>query len=267
MALFGKRPNLEIQMAVFAGKERLTFLDIERKSGTIDQLVEAAMWFFRRNTRWRVELRGTMKRIEIPEVPINALREALLNSYAHKDYQVPQINELIFFSNRIEIYNPGTFPEGYSPEDFIEREEPPIHRNQLLAKTMYYSEDMEGFGTGLKRIADECNAAGVRYEFKKRKLGFAVVFYREELPVVGEGDVTVTSNVTGNIAENVIEKISGRQNRLVELLEADPSYTIAELAKAVGVTSRTIARDIDSLKSLGILNRAGSDKDGHWRIL
>ena len=45
---------------------------------------------------------------------------------------------------------------------------------------LYYSKDIESFGTGLKRIAEACDAAGVRYEFKKMKSGFVVCFYRSE---------------------------------------------------------------------------------------
>ena len=45
---------------------------------------------------------------------------------------------------------------------------------------LYYSKDIESFGTGLKRIADACDNAGVRYEFKKMKSGFVVCFYRSE---------------------------------------------------------------------------------------
>ena len=45
---------------------------------------------------------------------------------------------------------------------------------------MYYSKDIESFGTGLRRIADVCNIAGVKYEFKKLKSGFVVCFYRSE---------------------------------------------------------------------------------------
>jgi len=37
---------------------------------------------------------------------------------------------------------------------------------------LYYSKDIESFGTGLKRIAEACESAGVRYEFKKMKSGF-----------------------------------------------------------------------------------------------
>ena len=43
-----------------------------------------------------------------------------------------------------------------------------------------YDIDIESFGTGLKRMADVCDEAGVRYEFKKLKSGFVVCFYRSQ---------------------------------------------------------------------------------------
>jgi ATP-dependent DNA helicase RecG len=93
------------------------------------------------------------------------------------------------YSNRVEIYNPGKFPEGLAPEDFIKGSELSIKRNPLLAQLMYYVKDIESFGTGLKRISDACEAAGVKVEFELRKLGFAVVFYRPDIAVSDGGIV------------------------------------------------------------------------------
>jgi len=45
---------------------------------------------------------------------------------------------------------------------------------------MYYTKDIESFGTGLKRITDACDEAGVKVEFQLLKKGFAVVFYRPD---------------------------------------------------------------------------------------
>ena len=56
----------------------------------------------------------------------------------------------------------------------------PIRRNPKIARILYYSKDIESFGTGLKRIADACDTARVKYEFKKLKSGFVVCFYRSE---------------------------------------------------------------------------------------
>lgn len=177
-ALFGDDLIQDIQMAIFATNERLTFNDIQRHHGPVLKLVDIAEAYIKSNIHWRAEFTGSLQRTEIPEVPMDAIREALLNSFCHKDYSLGQSNEVAIYKDRIEIYNPGTFPEGFDPQDFIDRPERPIRRNPKIARILYYSKDIESFGTGLRRIADACDEAGVRYEFKKMKSGFLVCFYR-----------------------------------------------------------------------------------------
>jgi ATP-dependent DNA helicase RecG len=181
VAMFGKKGASEIQMAIFATDVKHTFIDIDRKKGSIIDLVDAGELYIRRNIRWRVVRDGSPARTEIPEVPIEAVREALLNSYAHRDWRVPQTNEIAIYSNRIEIYNPGTFPEGFTPQDFIDGMGKSVRRNPLLAQIMYYSKDIESFGTGLHKIAMECEGAGVRYGFELGKIGFSVILYRPDI--------------------------------------------------------------------------------------
>ncbi len=68
----------------------------------------------------------------------------------------------------------------YKPEDFISGDERPVRRNPLITSILYYSKDVESFGTGLKRIADACDEANCRFAFKIMKSGFVVVFFRSE---------------------------------------------------------------------------------------
>lgn len=175
-ALFSDDIVQDVQMAIFATNERLTFNDIQRYHGPVLKLVDIAENYIKSNIHWRVEFTGELQRAEIPEIPVDAIREALLNSFCHKDYASGQSNEVAIYKNRVEIYNPGAFPEGYDPQDFITRAERPIRRKPKIARILYYSKDIESFGTGLKRIADACEAAEVRYEFKKIKIGFCCMF-------------------------------------------------------------------------------------------
>lgn len=78
-------------------------------------------------------------------------------------------------------YNPGTFPEGLEPQDYIDHIERPVRRNPKIARLLYYSKEIESFGTGLKRIADACKNAGVRYEFQKRKRDLLFVFIDQKM--------------------------------------------------------------------------------------
>ncbi len=128
---------------------------------------------------WRVEIGDGLSRKEIPEIPLEAIREAIINSFGHKVFESGQSNEIAIFKDRIEIYSPGTFPEGVTPDIFIAGKSRPVRRNPLITRTLYYSKDMESFATGLKRITSACNKAGIRVDFDKQPYGFAVVFYRK----------------------------------------------------------------------------------------
>ena len=111
-------------------------------------------------------------------------------------------------------YNPGSFPEGFEPQDFIDRPERPIRRNPKIARILYYSKDIESFGTGLKRIADACEKARVRYEFKKLKSGFVVCFYRSGKSEDKSTDKTVKS--TDKVRINT-DKLNLSQKKLLNL--------------------------------------------------
>ena len=121
MVLFTENIYSDLQMAVFATNQRLTFLDIDRKRGNLFDLVNTAEDYIKRNINWRVEFDGSLERKEIPEIPIEAVREAILNSFCHKDYSTSQSNEVAIYKNRVEIYNPGTFPKEHTPEEYVKK--------------------------------------------------------------------------------------------------------------------------------------------------
>jgi ATP-dependent DNA helicase RecG len=261
VAMFGKKPQTEIQMAIFATDVKHTFIDIDRQKGTISDLVDIGETYIRRNTRWRAVIDGSPQRQEIPEVPMVAVREALLNSYAHKDYRIPQTNEVAIYSNRIEIYNPGTFPEGLTPHDFIAGEGKSVRRNPLLAQIMYYSKDIESFGTGLQKIARECEGAGVRYEFILGKLGFSVVFYRLDISpaIIGATD-NGTDNGTDGTGVNATALL------VFNAIKGNSRITVDEILAEVSKSRRTVLRAIAALKDAGMIRRVGSERNGHWEI-
>jgi ATP-dependent DNA helicase RecG len=185
--LFCSENPLELQAAVFAGKDKLTFLDIKQLQGNIFDLLEESELYIKNHIDWRVKF-GKLEREEIPEIPLEAVREALVNSMCHKDYRIPKSNEIAIFRDRVEIYNPGTFPEGLTPEGFITGRERSVLRNPLIAQTLYYSKDIEKWGSGLKRIYEDCKDNHVKVEFQVLKTGFLVIFYRNNIAAVANGN-------------------------------------------------------------------------------
>ena len=72
-------------------------------------------------------------------------------------------------------------------------------------------------------------------------------------------------NVQGNVQENVQEKT--REELILELLQKNNAISIRELAEQLNVTTKTIQRDLDKLKSQNLIRRVGPDKGGHWEIV
>ena len=260
-ALFCGSSMLEVQMAIFAGTERLTFNDIKRESGSVISLVEAAEKYIRSNIRWRVVLDGSLQRKEIPEIPTDAIREALINSFCHRDYRSSQNNEITVYSNRVEIYNPGTFPEGLTPQDFIKRRERSVKRNPFLAQLMYYTKDIESFGTGLLRITTACDTAGIKVEFQLLKKGFAVVFYRPDARFeTSDVSTNVPKNFPKNVPLNEIEKL------IISAISQNPKVTQEQLAMVISKSRKTVQRYLDGLRDKSIVKYVGPKKGEHWEI-
>jgi ATP-dependent DNA helicase RecG len=113
-----------------------------RCQGTIFDLLEKSEKYISEHIDWRVKF-GRIEREEIPEIPMKAVREALVNSFCHRDYTIPKGNEIAVFKDRVEIFNPGAFPEGLTPDDFIQGKERSILRNPLIAETLYKSKEIE----------------------------------------------------------------------------------------------------------------------------
>jgi len=272
--LFVGSRMLEVQMAIFAGTERLTFIDIKRENGNVTSLVDVAEKYIQSNIRWRVVLDGSIKRKEIPEIPMDAVREALVNSYCHRLYSSSQNNEITIYSNRVEIYNPGTFPDGLTPQDFLSGRERSIKRNPLLAQLMYYTKDIESFGTGLKRITDACNEAGVRVEFQLLKKGFAVVFYRPDeqfnkTEKMSDDQLNVGKGVGISVGISVGKDvgINETQGKIISCMLENPAVTALQISEEIGLSKRRVESNISTLKKIGVIMRNGGRKDGHWEIV
>ena len=260
----------ELQMAKFATDERLTFNDIKRYTGSIFDLADKAVQYVADAMDWRVEFDGSLERKEYPEVPVSAVREAVINAFGHRVIESMQAVEVAIYKSYIDIYSPGNFPDHVTPEQFIKEERKPIRRNPLITRTLYYSKDMESFATGLKRIYDACTEAGVKVEFLRDDYGFTVRFHRH----CGEGwNQGSKQDVSGGSPEKQpekqpekIEEIRYRSEKVINLIREDATISRAKIAKRLGISESQVRTVLDSLKNGGKLHREGPDKGGRWVI-
>ena len=256
--LFCNNNTFEVQAAVFAGADKITFLDIEKLTGNLFDILEKSEAYIREHINWNVKF-GRLEREEIPEIPIKAIREALVNSLCHRDYTVPKGNEIAIFKNRIEIYNPGEFPEELSPKDFITGKERSVLRNPIIAEVFYKAKEIEKWGSGLKRINDECKAMNVKVEFRILKTGFMVVFYRFK-------ERTEVFSHKHNIGKTHRKHTENTQKILAVLL-VNPTISREQLSKETKMSLGSIIHHLRMLQKNKHIKRIGPDKGGHWEVI
>ena len=255
--LFGNNGPVTLKTAVFASDEKLTFLDINRIEDNIFKLVDVALTYIKKNIRWRVEI-GNVTRDEIPEIPLRALREIVINSFAHAEYGTGSQHEIDIHPSKVVIYNPGEFPKKFSPEDFATKNLSSIIRNELIAKVLYLCHDIESFGSGFKRVYTLCKEENIACSYEKTPIGFSFVFLRN--------DPNSVKNVP-KIKKNVPNGLNKTENAVFGLLKMQPNLTREEIAIETSKTVKTVQRALDKLKLKGFISRVGNNRKGYWEIL
>lgn len=141
---------------LWKGKQKtVTVLDSERFKGSLARVFQEAFAFIERNTKtgWRKTENGG--REEIRSYPKEAVREALVNAIAHRDYSIAGTQiDVDIYSDRIEIVSPGSWllPKNY--EEYPLGSIPSIRRNTIIAACMDMANLMERGGTGFQTMIE-----------------------------------------------------------------------------------------------------------------
>jgi len=251
-ALFSSKKPITLKMAIFATEYKETFIDIQKVEGNIFELIEEAIGYIKKNIRWRARLNEDgIHRDEIPEVPIEAVREAVINSLVHARYDISIQHEIDIFPNKIMIVNPGSYASEHSPQEYAELNLPSSLRNETIAHVLYCCEDVESFGTGFRKIYSLCDEAGVKVSYSNHEMDFMIDFSRETL----------------NKSTTIMDNITESEEKVIAILKQEPYLSGAEISERAGLSRRTVTRVITSLREKGVLVREGSNKKGQWRVL
>lgn len=258
--LFSSRKPVTLKLAVYVTDERINFSDIDRIDDNIFNLIGKGFSYIKEHIDWRVEKGEGTSRIEIPEIPVDAIREIVVNSFAHADFRGITENEIDITPTRVEVYNPGEFPSGLSPEMFARQKIRSMPRNRVILNALYKSKDVEMFGSGFRKVFYFCDKYHVKVGSSSENGGFSFVFYRDK------SMKDVTQNVTDAVAKNDDEVKIATATKVYMLLKEDPTQTRESLAIKVGKTARTIQRALDKLSGEGKIKRIGSSRAGYWEV-
>ena len=148
--LFSDQCPHTIKAAVFEGDTKSIFKDRFEFTGSILRQFTEALSFLNRYNATRSVIGGDMRRRDSRAFPPDAVREALLNMIAHRDYSLPAPALISVFDNRLEFVNFGGLMPGMSADDLLLGVT--LQRNPHVASVLYRLKLVEAYGTGISKI-------------------------------------------------------------------------------------------------------------------
>jgi ATP-dependent DNA helicase RecG len=232
------------------GTDKVHILDRKDFDGGIVADIEEALRFIERNTRtaYRIE---RLKRENIPEYPMKALREAITNAVMHRDWFIEGANIFVeIYTDRIEVVSPGGLPKGMTLADLGNKS---VRRNALIADLLHRIDFIEKAGTGIRRIREEARAGGYP-EPSFEANGFVTAIFRPNPDVRAMVGVQSTGEVGTKSA------LSRHQVEILRNCQSDK--TLVELMAIAGRSDRTKFRRqvLNLLLEKGLLEMTIPDK-------
>jgi ATP-dependent DNA helicase RecG len=123
---------------------------------------------------------GQIQRSDLPRIPDRVVREAVVNALMHRSYRTQGPTQIIRYSNRIEIRNPG---HSLKAEDRL-GEPGSETRNPLIAAVLHETAFAETKGSGIRvmrRLLNEANVAPPRFESDRGRDEFTATFFLHNL--------------------------------------------------------------------------------------
>ncbi len=284
--LFFSLEPMELRCAVFGTTDSAMIIDRHDIKGDILELIEEAQKYVLKNIHIGMRLEG-LYRVDVPEVSVDATREAIINAFCHRDYRDPDYVQVAVFKDRVEIRNPGTLYGSLTLAD-LRKGYVSQRRNPLVAEMFRRIEMVEAWGRGMPLIL--ANAPDTDF----REIGslFIVSFPRpsyaneygadsdtkpgkglEKVPSDGKiraQRVPKTRFLKGGLVPNkkfMKDPSVDNNEKILALMRSAPSITTALIGKALGISDRAVRKRITQMRAAGLLLRTGGRKGGHWEVL
>jgi ATP-dependent DNA helicase RecG len=224
-----------IKIGFFRTDSDLLFQD-EINGNLFEQVEKTMDLLLTKYTKALISYEG-LTRVETYEYPKDALREALLNAVAHKDYTGPYPIQISVYPNKIMIWNYGKLPENWTVEDLQDKHSSQP-RNPDIATAFFRSGYVESWGRGMDKMRNLCLEAKIPLpKFSCKGNDFWTIFRKdmynkEDLSKLGLNDRQVKAVLyvkeNGKITNGEYQKINdcSRNTASAELKEIENNHNL-----------------------------------------
>ena len=191
------------------------------------------------------------ERKEQPMYDYKAVREVIINAIVHNDWSNEYPPKFEFFFDRLEVSSFGGIQNEFTEEEFLQGYSAP--KNPELMRFFKDLELVEHLGTGIRRILKRYDKS--IYRFFPHFIIVSIKYNENNFKY---------NNQSVNVMPYL--NLTKVQEGIISLIEDRPSITQEEMAKLLGVTSRTIRNHIKYLVDKEYITRIGADKNGKWTV-
>jgi ATP-dependent DNA helicase RecG len=221
--------------------------------------VQAVIDFIKNNTRHPPRVVG-ITRLVLDEYPEHAIREAIVNAIAHRNYEdsTRQILVEVFF-NRVIVSSPGVPPRPLTLAKLRTGKYRPCSRNPVLAQSLALLHLMEQRGSGFARM----KAAMLDHGLDVPTIGLSDGYFQVVLP--GPADnldrIRVPQTKVAELMPPSIEQqLNDRQKQIVAHVLETGAVTSGWCKNQFSVSYNTAFLDLDGLSKLGVLEQVGKGR-------
>jgi predicted HTH transcriptional regulator len=225
--------------------------------------IDRAIAFIDRNTRHPMRVVG-LNRVRLDEYPVEALREALVNAVAHRQYEDAGRKILLeVFSDRAVVSSPGLPPAPITLASLRKGKYRPCSRNPVLAQCLSYFHRIEERGSGFRRMRDHMLDHGLDQPL----LGTDTGYFQITFPGPGESIERLRVPEQGLLVTPAVEAgLSDRQREMAKRLVAGEELTGRACEALFGVTRPVLTKDFNHLVALGIAEQVGQGRSTRYRL-
>jgi ATP-dependent DNA helicase RecG len=230
-----------IKIGYFENEADLMYQD-EAHGNLFEQIEKTMDLLFSKYIKALISYEG-ISRVETYEYPKEAIREALLNAVAHKDYSGGAPIQIKVFKDRIMIWNDGQLPENWTITNLLKKHASKPY-NPDIANTLFRSGYIESWGRGIEKMMNYCLEAGIpapNYSFEGSD--FLVEFRKD---IYNEEYLTSLG-------------LNERQIKAVLFVKENGKITNSDYQKINKVSKRTATNELTELvEKYALLNRNGT---------
>ncbi len=254
------------------------YVDRKIVTGSLQELIDETEKFLNKYLAVGARIEG-WKRIDLPEYPIEALREAVVNAVVHRDYsREGESIRVFYYSDRIEIHSPGLLLPGITVVQMSRGEVISKSRNRALASLLRDVPGyMERLGSGIKLMLDEMKRMELPAPQFREVSEFVVTFRKLPFPSVHEPTVLLpvynqrqTMNVVGADGKAMAFSQPLEQEQRLTLamryVQENGSITNQEYRELTGTSDRSALRDLATLVAQGVLKVIGQKRARRYEL-